>query len=235
MADSKIPDPSSLGNDEPGFADARLVGVLVEHHGAVTAAHLQDAGYDQDAIQCLVTDNVLTRTPDGRYAFPDPTLYIDLPVLIQWRLPDGIFGARTALVFYNLTDALPMQFDVCVPERLLVLDRTHAGADDAVIPYDMGVHPFSLPEPLRTYGVTEVYPAQPGDVPVAMYQPAVAVVQTLADPYYTAEIQKDCVSEYVQAYGVDAALREAAARYGVEHQLQELIAHMSPSLSASLG
>jgi hypothetical protein len=81
---------------------------------------------------------------------------------------------------------------------------------------EQGVRLFTLPEELRAYGVTRVYPAQPGDVAVAMYAPAVAVAQTLADPYYMEETREDCVSTYVQDYSLDAALREAAARYRVE-------------------
>ncbi len=71
--------------------------------------------------------------------------------------------------------------------------------------------------------MTQVYPAQPGDVAVTMYTPAVAVAQTLADPYYMEETREDCVNTYVQDYGLDAALLEAAARYGVEAKLQALI------------
>ncbi|MGZ3601609.1 MAG: hypothetical protein ACXWP6_14645 [Ktedonobacterales bacterium] len=38
--------------------------------------------------------------------------------------------------------------------------------------------------------MTKVYPAQPGMVSVAMFQPAVAVAQTLADPCSTEERRK---------------------------------------------
>ncbi|MGZ3601608.1 MAG: hypothetical protein ACXVDF_16930 [Ktedonobacterales bacterium] len=41
---------------------------------------------------------------------------------------------------------MPRWFDMCVPEQLLALDREHIDTVDAVIPYDLGVHPLTLPE-----------------------------------------------------------------------------------------
>ena len=200
------------------FADQRLVEVLVQHQGLVDEEQLQVAGYSPAEIRHLLADRVLIPAEADGYVFPDPTLYIDMLVLIQWSLPEAIFGGRTALVFHELTVTLPKEFDVCVPEDLL--DRV-----PAEVPQHLGVRPFTLPEALRTYGVTRVYPAQPGDVPVAMYSPAVAVAQTLADPYYMEETREDCVNTYVQDYGLDAALREAAACYRVEARLQALLPH----------
>jgi hypothetical protein len=200
------------------FADQRLVKVVVHHHGAVDEVQLRAAGYSPAEVRRLLADHVLVPDAAGGYVFPDPGLYIDSLVVIQWRLPEGIFGGRTALIFHDLSVVWPVQFDVCVPADLL---------DDirAEVPQDLGVRAFTLPEDLRTYGVTQVYPAQPGDVAVTMYTPAVAVAQTLADPYYMEETREDCVNTYVQDYGLDAALLEAAARYGVEAKLQALIPH----------
>lgn len=201
------------------FADQRLVGVLVQHHGIVDEAQLRTAGYALAEVRQLLVDRVLVPADAGRagkYVFPDPALYIDSLVLIQWRLPAGIFGGRTALIFHDLSVVWPVAIDVCVPADLL--DHVHA-----TMPHEFGVRPFTLSKDLRTYGVTQVYPAQPGDVAVAMYAPAVAVAQTLADPYYMEETREDCVNTYVQDYGLDAALHEAAARYGVGTKLQSLI------------
>ncbi|HEV7126950.1 MAG TPA: hypothetical protein VGN32_05855 [Ktedonobacterales bacterium] len=203
------------------FADQRLVGVLVRHQGAVTARQLKAAGYSAGELRHLLADRVLVPTDasdDTVYGFPDPAVYIDMLVLVQWRLPEGIFGGRTALVFYDLTVTLPKGFDVCVPSALTDRER-------AVLPENLGVRPFTLPEALRTYGVTRVYPAQPGDVPVAMYTPSVAVAQTLADEYYMEETREDCVNTYVQDYGLDTALLEAAERYSVSERLQTLLPH----------
>ena len=47
-----------------------------------------------------------------------------------------------------------------------------------------------------------------------MYAPAVAVAQTLANPYFMEETQEDCGYTYVQDYSQDAALREAVAPMG---------------------
>jgi hypothetical protein len=212
MAQTEIPEIPE------NFADQRLVEVLVRHHGVVDASQLQAADYSPAEIRHLLADRVLVPAETGSYVFPDPALYIDMLVLVQWRLPEGIFGGRTALVFHDLSVVWPVQFDVCVPADLL----DHVRAE---VPQDLGVRAFTLPEDLRTYGVTPVYPAQPGDVAVAMYTPAVAVAQTLADPYYMEETREDCVNTYVQDYGLDAALLEAAARYGVEAKLQALIPH----------
>ena len=44
------------------------------------------------------------------------------------------------------------------------------------------LRPFTLPEALRTYGVVRVYPAQPGDVAMAMYAPAVATTPVPTPP-----------------------------------------------------
>lgn len=215
MAETEIPEIPEH------FADHRLVEEMVRHQGAVDADQLQAAGYSLADIHHLLADRVLV--PDtspaeaGHLVFPEPTLYIDTLVLIQWRLPQGVFGGRTALVFHELSVVWPKEIDVCVPDELVEWVR-------AEMPRDLGVLPFTLPDALRTYGVTQVYPSQPGDVPVAMYSPAVAVAQTLAEPYYTEEVQEDCVDTYIQDYGVDAALREAVALYGVEARFQALLA-----------
>lgn len=198
------------------FADQRLVGVLVRHHGVVEDGQLRAAGYAPAEIRQLLADRVLVAGEARSYVFPDPALYIDMLVLIQWQIPEGIFGGRTALIFHELSVVWPAQFDVCVPANRL----DHARATGL---QELGVRPFTLPEHLRTYGVMPVYPAQPGDVAVAMYGPAVAVAQTLADQYYMEETREDCVNTYIQDYGLDDALLEASERYGVRAKLQTLI------------
>lgn len=198
------------------FADQRLVGVLVRHHGAVDDGQLRAAGYAPAEIRQLLAARVLVPGEAGSYVFPDPAVYIDMLVLVQWQIPEGIFGGRTALIFHDLSVVWPAQFDVCVPANRL--EQSRAG-----VPQEFAVRPFTLPEDLRTYGVTQVYPAQPGDVAVAMYAPAVAVAQTLADPYYMEETREDCVNTYIQDHGLDTALREAVERYGVTAKLQALI------------
>jgi hypothetical protein len=198
------------------FADQHLVEVLVHHHGVVDDDQLHAAGYSPAQIRQLLADRVLVAGAAGGSVFPDPGLYLDSLVLIQWRLPAGIFGGRTALLFYDLSVVWPVQIDVCVPADLL--DGVYTE-----VPGELGVRPFTLPQDLRSYGVTHVYPSQPGDVPVAMSAPAVAVAQTLADPSSMEETREDGVITYVQDVGLDAALQEAAARYGGEARLQALI------------
>src|SRR5260370_20659733 len=112
MAQTKIPEIPE------NFADQRLVEVLVRHHGVVDASQLQAAGYSPAEIRHLLADRVLVPAETGSYVFPDPALYIDMLVLAQWRLPEGIFGGRTALVFPHLSVVWPAQVDVWLPAAL---------------------------------------------------------------------------------------------------------------------
>src|SRR5258708_29650281 len=112
MAQTEIPEIPE------NFADQRLVEVLVRHHGVVDASQLQAAGYFPAEIRHLLADRVLVPAETGSYVFPDPALYIDMLVLVQWRPPEGIFVGRTHPGFHHLSAVLPVQFPVCITAHL---------------------------------------------------------------------------------------------------------------------
>ncbi len=183
--------------------DQALIDLIGRHQGIVTEAELQAAGYTPVQIRQLCREQVLTREGAGQYRLLNELTYFDGRILLQWAVPGGILAARTALIYHELSLALPREADVCVP------------ADwSGQVPPGFRVHALRLPPELREYGVMTVYPDPPGTVPVAMYSPAVAVAQTLADDYYYQEIQEECVWMYRQRYP-EAELEEALRRYGV--------------------
>ncbi|MGZ3583895.1 MAG: hypothetical protein ACXVCO_07295 [Ktedonobacterales bacterium] len=129
-------------------------------------------------------------TLGGQYTSLDPALYIDLLVLRQWRLSEAIFGAVTALVFLHPHgDHAPVVRYVCAGATAGAGSGAyrHSRCGDTLRPWCASPH---IARGLRPDGVTKVYPAQPGMVSVAMFQPAVAVAQTLADPCSTEERRK---------------------------------------------
>src|SRR5258708_29022892 len=109
MAQTEIPEIPE------NFADQRLVEVLVRHHGVVDASQLQAAGYSPAEIRHLLADRVLVPAETGSYVFPDPALYIDMLVLVQWRLPEGIFGPPPPPVFPHLSVLWPLPVDLFLP------------------------------------------------------------------------------------------------------------------------
>jgi hypothetical protein len=185
-----------------------LVDLICAHQGVVTEAELLAAGYTLSHIRQLCQEEQLIEIAPARYRLT--TLWeltlIDQLVLVQWAIPEGIIGARTALSEHRITLYIPKKVDVCVPPGW-------SGED----PPGFHLHPFELPPELRMYGVQIITPECPGNVqvPVKMYSPAVAVAQTLAGSY-DQETQEECVWLYRQYIGDEAALQEAAQRYHVE-------------------
>lgn len=183
--------------------DQSLIDLVGRHHGMITQAELQAAGYTLAQVRLLCREQVLTREGAGRYRLANELSYFDGRVLLQWAIPEGILAARTALIYHELSLALPKEADVSVP------------ADwSGQVPPGFRVHALWLPPDLREYGVTTVYPDPPGVVPVAMYRPAVALAQVLSGEYYSEELQEEALWMYRQRYP-EADLEEALRRYQV--------------------
>ena len=183
--------------------DQALMDLVCHHGGVVTQAHLQEAGYPPVRIRQLCREQVLIDVGAEQYRLVNELTAVDGRVLLQWAIPGGILAARTALIYHELSLALPREADVCVPPGWAGL-----------VPSGFRVHVLWLPPDLRSFGVLTVYPDPPGTVPVALYSPAVAVAQTLADDYYAAEIQEECLWMYRQRYP-EAELEAALRRYQV--------------------
>lgn len=187
-----------------------LIDLIIEHQGAVTQAQLLAAGYTADQIQDLWKKRILTRRlwtgkHDGRYTLTDLFAFVDGLVFTQWAVPEGIIGRLSAISFHDLTVAFPMWTDVCVPPGW-----------KSPLPRNFALRPFVLPPELRDYGVMTVYPSLPGDVPITIYSPAVALVQMLADEGEYEEYKQDALWMYRHFYKKDEReLQEAAARYQI--------------------
>ena len=192
--------------------DQALIDLVSRHRGVVTETQLQEAGYTLAQIRQLCQEQVLTREGAGRYRLLNELTYFDGRVLLQWAIPGGILAARTALIYHELSLAVPREADVCVPDNW-----------SGQVPPGFRVHALRLSPELRDYGVMTVYPDPPGTVPVAIYSPAVAVVQTLADEYYYQEIQEESLWMYRQRYP-EADLQEALRRY-------QIVLPLSPAMS----
>jgi hypothetical protein len=219
------------------FADDPLVELVARYQGAVTKEQLCVAGYTESTIQHLLDERVLIAlgNDSSLLGFPDPTLYYDALVLVHWQLPDAVFGGLTALERYHLTVALPNQLVAYVPADTLAHLLTRftpvvAGPPQTVeVPTGtaatgLDVRLLTLPLHLARYGIQQFAPEQPGTVSVAMYTPAVALAQALADPDAPAEWQQDAVSGYLNAFGRNAALDDAVQRYAVLPVLLHAIA-----------
>lgn len=130
-------------------------------------------------------------------------MYVDSWVLTQWAIPEGIFGRLSAMLIHDLSVANPRQIDLCVPLGW-----------KSPLPRTYEVRPFVLPPELRNSGVMTVYPSPPDIVPIAVYNPAVAPVQMLADEGEYAEYQQDAYWSYRSSPKWDErAFQEAAERY----------------------
>jgi len=197
--------------DAIAIAPDALVTLICRHAGRVSAADLIAAGYDDATIAGWVDERVLRREPDdGRYALDSPDVYVDVLIQALWELPEGIIGHLSALEYHGLSVAWLQQVDVAV--------RRPPPSASARI------HPFLVPESLWGYGVERIVPSLPGDVDIPMYTPAVAMAQVLRDPDWDFETAADALSGYLGIRGsADAALCEAATRYGVMEQLDLLL------------
>lgn len=186
--------------------DQALVDLVTHHRGIVTEGHLREAGYSPAHIWQLCQEEILLQVGPASYRLLDEFTFFDSLVLVQWAIPEGIIAGRTALNEHRLTVSLPKEVDVCVPPGWKARSLSHG----------FQVHQVILPPELRTYGVMTLIPERPGTVAVALYTPAVAAVQTYADPYYDTETRYDGIWMYRQLVGDEAALQEAAQRYQVE-------------------
>lgn len=183
--------------------DQTLLDLVIQHHGVVTQTQLRAAGYSPARIRQLCREQVLAPQGEG-YTLEHLTAFFDGLILVQWAIPDAIIGKVSAMVFHGLSVANPMVVDVCLPEDWR-----------GTLPDDLGIRPFHLPAEVREYGVEVGYPSPPGDIPVKVYAPAVALTQVLADPRIPAETKQDCQYMYA-AFGGDAgALQEAQQRYSI--------------------
>jgi hypothetical protein len=187
-----------------------LIDLIIAHQGVISETQLLEAGYTSDQIQNLCKKRVLTRRlftgkRDGRYTLTHLPVFVDGLVLTQWAVPEGIIGRLSALIFHGSSVANPMQVDVCVPPGW----KSH-------LPRTFGVRPFVLPPALREYGAMTVYPSPPETVPIAMYTPAVALAQTLADEEEYEEYKQDAFWMYRHFLkGDERAPQEAAERYQI--------------------
>lgn len=187
-----------------------LIDLVIAHQGAITETHLLEAGYSAGQIQVLCKKRVLTKRlftgrRDGRYTLSLLPAFVDGLVLIQWAIPEGIIGRLSALIFYGSSIANPMQVDVCVPSGW----KPH-------LPRTFEVRSFVLPPELREYGVITVYPSPQETVPIAMYTPAVALAQTLADEEEYEMYKQDAFwMHHHFLKGDERALQEAAERYKI--------------------
>lgn len=182
---------------------ADLIDFVLEHQGAVSYAQLLER-YPKATINRWLREQVLVSQGEDQYTLDQLTAYVDGLILAQWAVPGGIIGGRTALVFHELTVAMPKMVDMSLPPTW-----------EGTLPTDLGIRSLSVPAPLRNYGVQTVYPTPPGTVPVQMYIPAVALAQVWADPEVTEEDKLDGLVMYRAFWDDEPRLQEALERYGV--------------------
>lgn len=196
-----------LPDEDIFLPNEQLLEFICHHQGIVTLPHLTRAGYTRNQIAELCQQQVLTKITEETYCLNEhlAPVFLDPLIQVQWSIPEGIFGATTALRFHRIVAALPFVSEVCVPSNW-----------QGVIPSGFDVHTFILPPDLRTYGVMKVYPPLPGDIPVAMYSSAVAAIQTLIDEEADPQIREECIWMYRSFFGDEEALQEAAQFYQVE-------------------
>jgi hypothetical protein len=194
----------------PAIAPDALVTLICSHSGHVTLEDLRAAGFTDALIDAWEHQAVLTGDPSGGYQLASPDVYVDWLIQALWELPAGIIGHLTALEYHGLSVAWLRQVDVGVrrPPPPTVPAR---------------VRPFPVPEALWDFGVEHVIPALPGTITIPMYTPAVALAQVLADLSVDLESASDASARYLSERGMDVALQEAAACYGVTEGLQRLV------------
>ena len=179
-----------------------LIEFVLEHRGVVSAEQLYQR-FSQSTVNRWQQEQILVRQGDG-LTLDQLTAYVDGLVLAQWAVPAGIIGARSALIFHELTVSMPRMIDMCLPPGW-----------KGTLPPELGIRPLYVPLPLRDYGVTTVYPTPPGSIPVQMYAPAVALAQVWADPTIPEEDKVDGLVMYRAFLDDEPSLQEALERYEV--------------------
>lgn len=191
-----------MAQREVALPPDELIEFVLEHQGVVSAAQLLQR-FPKATITRWQQVHLLIRQGDD-YTLDQLTAYVDGLVLAQWAVPGGIIGGRTALVFHELTVAMPKLVDMSLPPTW-----------EGTLPAALGIRPLSVPAPLRDYGVQTVYPTPPGTVPVQMYAPAVALAQVWSDPTIPEEDKLDGLVMYRAFWDDEPRLQEALERYGV--------------------
>jgi hypothetical protein len=211
--------PSGSGAQSDGaapFAPDELVAVVCASNGLVPRARLRAQGFANDLITAWIRTGVLAEADGDHLRLASPDVYIDPLIQALWRVPDGVIGGLAALEYYGLSTvwAPEIQIAIGAPRALEPsLPGALAGA---------AIHPLVVPGDLARYGVDHVLPSLPGSVAIAMYTPAVALAQVLADQDCDEETVDDAVARYVGLHGLSTAEREAARRYGVADRLERL-------------
>lgn len=98
---------------------------LLAREGVIRAHNVVEYGIAPEYLSILADEGVVERLARGVYACPDyeATEYLDL-VIVQKRVPHGVFCLLTALQFHGLTTQIPGNVSIAIERghRTPVLD-----------------------------------------------------------------------------------------------------------------
>lgn len=192
-----------------------LVALVCASNGLVPRGEALAHGFTAQQIAEWLQNGVLTEVGGDQLRLTSPDVYIDPLIQALWLVPDGVIGGLTALEYYGLSTvwAPDIQIAVSAPRPLEPLPRSLSSS---------AIRPLVLPSDLFLYGIERVVPSLPGSVTIAMYSPAVALAQILADQDCDEDTLNDAVVRYLGVRGLSSEERAAAERYGVAARLERL-------------
>lgn len=119
--------------------------VFSQHHGVMTTAQLNAAGYYYKKIQELLSNGDIELVKRGHYQLVSQTLYSDVPT-IKSLYADAVICLESALNYYGYTDRNPSAWHLAIPERT---SRTRFKIDYPII------KPHFVREDRYEIGITE--------------------------------------------------------------------------------
>lgn len=121
----------------------KLLSVLKQNGGMITAAQANDVGVSNERLRLLVHSGDLKRVTTGIYILPDE--FVDRMFNVQLRRPKIIYSHETALFLHDLTDRDPISYMVTVP----------TGYNPTRLKED-GFTVFTIKRELHEIGVTKI-------------------------------------------------------------------------------
>lgn len=93
--------------------EGKIIEFLENNHGYITTAEMVELGISKPLIQKYVDSGLIERVSHGIYMSTE--LFKDEYYILQKKYPFVVYSYNTALEILNLSNRVPMVFDVTIP------------------------------------------------------------------------------------------------------------------------
>lgn len=93
--------------------EGKIIEFLENNHGYITTAEMIELGISKPLIQKYVDSGLIERVSHGIYMSTE--LFKDEYYILQKKYPFAVYSYNTALEILNLSNRVPMVFDVTIP------------------------------------------------------------------------------------------------------------------------